>query len=104
ASTRRADIVARFGGEEFVILLPEITAAGATVVAEKIRTAVAGYPFPGTAGAGRHPLTVTVGLAAYPTHAADGLELVDCADRAMYLGKQQGGNRVSALPAPASAT
>jgi len=96
ASTRRADIVARFGGEEFVILLPEITAAGATVVAEKIRTAVAGYPFPGTAGAGRHPLTVTVGLAAYPTHAADGLELVDCADRAMYLGKQQGRNRVTA--------
>ena len=104
ASTRRADIVARFGGEEFVILLPEITAAGAAVVAEKIRTAVAGYPFPGAGGQGRHPLTVTVGLAAYPTHAADGLELVDCADRAMYLGKQQGGNRVSGPPAPVSAS
>jgi len=104
ASTRRADIVARFGGEEFVVLLPEITAAGATVVAEKIRTAVAGYPFPGAPGQGQHPLTVTVGLAAYPTHAADGLELVDCADRAMYLGKQQGGNRVLAPPAPASAS
>lgn len=95
ASTRRADTVARFGGEEFVVLLPEITAAGAAVVAEKIRAAVAGYPFAGAAAPAGGPLTVTVGLAAYPTHAADGLELVDCADRAMYLGKQQGRNRVT---------
>jgi diguanylate cyclase (GGDEF)-like protein len=92
ASTRRADIVARFGGEEFVVLLPEVPAAGAAVVAEKIRTAVEGYPF-----AGRHTqpggrLTVTLGLATYPQDAAGGLELLDCADRAMYLGKQQGGN------------
>jgi diguanylate cyclase (GGDEF)-like protein len=100
ASTRRADIVARFGGEEFVVLLPEVPAAGAAVVAEKIRTAVEGYPF-----AGRHTqpggrLTVTLGLATYPPDAAGGLELLDLADRAMYLGKQQGGNRVSILPGP----
>ncbi len=100
ASTRRADIVARFGGEEFVVLLPEVPAAGAAVVAEKVRTAVEGYPF-----AGRHTqpggrLTVTLGLATYPQDAAGGLELLDCADRAMYLGKQQGGNRVSILPGP----
>ncbi len=101
ASTRRADIVARFGGEEFVVLLPEVPAPGAAVVAEKIRTAVATYPF-----AGRHTqpggqLTVTLGLAGYPTDAEDGLELLDRADRAMYLGKQQGGNRVSVSPGPA---
>ena len=92
ASTRRADIVARFGGEEFVVLLPEVPAAGAAVVAEKIRTAVESYPF-----AGRHTqpggrLTVTLGLATYPQDAAGGLELLDCPDRAMYRGKQQGGN------------
>lgn len=102
AGTRRADIVARFGGEEFVVLLPEIAAPGAGVVAEKIRTAVAAYPF-----AGRHTqpggqLTVTLGLASYPTDATEGLELLDRADRAMYLGKQQGGNRVSISPGPAS--
>jgi diguanylate cyclase (GGDEF)-like protein len=100
ASTRRADIVARFGGEEFVVLLPEINAQGATVVAEKIRTAVEQHPFPGrdTQPGGR--LTVTLGVATYPTDSKDGLELVDLADRAMYLGKQQGRNRVSVSPGP----
>jgi diguanylate cyclase (GGDEF)-like protein len=101
ASTRRADIVARFGGEEFVVLLPEISALGAGVVAEKIRTSVAAYPFAGRATQPGGQLTATLGLATYPTDAEDGLELVDCADRAMYLGKQQGGNRVSPSPGPA---
>jgi diguanylate cyclase (GGDEF)-like protein len=96
ASTRRADIVARFGGEEFVVLLPEITAHEAAMAAEKIRTAVQQHAFAGRS------LTLTVGLATYPTDAEDGLELVDHADRAMYLGKQQGGNRVSVAPGPPS--
>ena len=46
-STRRADVVARFGGEEFVILLPETLKAAGAVVAEKIRAAVAQHPLPG---------------------------------------------------------
>ena len=100
AATRPRDFFARFGGEEFVVLLPEINAQGATVVAEKIRTAVESYPF-----AGRHTqpggqLTVTLGLATYPTNSEEGLELVDLADRALYLGKQQGGNRVCSAPGP----
>ncbi len=101
-STRRADIVARFGGEEFVVLLPEITREGALVVAEKIRGAIEGYPF-----AGRHTqpggrLTVTLGLAMYPTDAAEGQALLELADRALYLGKQQGGNRACLAPRPHS--
>ena len=104
ASTRRADIVARFGGEEFVVLLPEISAPGASVVAEKIRSSVAAYPFAGRASQPGGQLTATLGLATYPTDSEDGLELVDCADRAMYLGKQQGGNRVSPSPGPAPAS
>jgi diguanylate cyclase (GGDEF)-like protein len=104
ASTRRADIVARFGGEEFVVLLPEISARGAAVVAEKIRTSVAGYPFAGRATQPGGQLTATLGLATYPTDSEDGLALVDCADRAMYLGKQQGGNRVCPSPGPAPAS
>jgi diguanylate cyclase (GGDEF)-like protein len=108
ASTRRADIVARFGGEEFVVLLPEINAQGAAVVGEKIRVAAEQYPF---AGRGTQPggkMTVTLGLATYPADSEDGLELVDLADRALYLGKQQGGNRVCASaetrPADSEAT
>ncbi|HSB72270.1 MAG TPA: GGDEF domain-containing protein, partial [Candidatus Methylomirabilis sp.] len=45
-------------------------------------------------------LTVTLGLAAFPADAEDGLALLDVADRALYLGKQQGGNRVAVLPRP----
>lgn len=100
ASTRRADIVARFGGEEFVVLLPEINAQGALVVAEKIRTAVEQYPFAGRTIQPGGKMTVTLGLATYPTDSEDGLELVDLADRALYLGKQQGGNRVCSTPGP----
>jgi diguanylate cyclase (GGDEF)-like protein len=100
ASTRRADIVARFGGEEFVVLLPEINAQGALVVAEKIRTAVEQYPFAGRTTQPGGKMTVTLGLATYPTDSEEGLELVDLADRALYLGKQQGGNRTCSTPGP----
>jgi len=98
ANTRRADVVARFGGEEFVVLLPETTAPGATVAAEKIRAAVEQHPFPGrdTQPGGR--LTVTLGVATCPEDAEDALAVVDLAERAMYLGKEQGGNRVCAAP------
>ena len=54
-STRRADVVARFGGEEFVVLLPETLKAAGAVVAEKIRAAVAAAPPPGPRGAARRP-------------------------------------------------
>ncbi|OGC02956.1 MAG: hypothetical protein A3G35_18300 [candidate division NC10 bacterium RIFCSPLOWO2_12_FULL_66_18] len=103
ANSRRADVVGRFGGEEFVVLLPEINKQGAAVVAEKMRTAVEQYAFFGreTQPGGR--LTVTLGLVTYPVDSEEGLELVDLADRALYAGKQQGGNRVSASPAPGGA-
>ncbi len=98
ATTRRADVVARFGGEEFVILLPEVTAPGGAVAAEKIRAAIAKHPFAGRSSQPGGLMTVTIGVAAYPADAEDGLELVDLADRAMYVGKQQGGNCVTAAP------
>jgi len=97
-STRRADVVARFGGEEFVILLPESLKAAGAVVAEKIRATVAQHPLPGRESQPGGRLTVTCGVAAYPGDAASGLEVVDAADRALYRGKQQGGNRVVLAP------
>ncbi len=99
STTRRADPVARFGGEEFVIILPEITKAAGAVVAEKIRAALDQHPFYGRQQQPGGALTVSVGLATYPVDSEDGLELVDLADRALYVGKQQGGNRV-ALSSP----
>jgi diguanylate cyclase (GGDEF)-like protein len=98
SNTRRADVVARFGGEEFVIILPEIDKAGGAVVAEKIRAAIEQHSFYGRNQQPGGKLTVTVGLGAYPVDSEDGLELVDLADRALYAGKQQGGNRVTLSP------
>jgi len=107
-TTRHADVVARYGGEEFVIILPEISKQGGDVVAEKIRAAVEQYPFYGCSKQPGGRVTVTLGLATFPEGSGEGLELVDVADRAMYIGKQHGGNRVSvapdriATPSPAS--
>jgi len=103
ANSRRADVVGRFGGEEFVVLLPEINKQGAAVVAEKMRAAVEQYSFFGREIQPGGRLTVTLGLVTYPVDSEDGLELVDLADRALYAGKQQGGNRVSDSPAPGGA-
>ncbi len=101
-NTRRADVVARFGGEEFMILLPEIAKDAGTLVAEKIRSAVEQYPFYGRQQQPGGMLMVTVGLAAYPVDSEGGVELVELADRALYVGKQQGGNRVVVSPGRAA--
>jgi diguanylate cyclase (GGDEF)-like protein len=98
SNTRRADVVARFGGEEFVILLPEIAKQAGALVAEKIRSAFAQYAFYGREQQPGGRLTVTIGLAAYPADSDNGVELVDIADRALYVGKQQGGNCVIVTP------
>jgi diguanylate cyclase (GGDEF)-like protein len=94
ASTRRADTVARFGGDEFVILLPEIPKPRATLVAEKIRGAIETHTFATNGATADGKLTFTCGVAAYPGDAEEGLELLDRADQTLYVGKQAGGNRV----------
>ena len=100
ASVRGADVVTRFGGEEFVMVLPEITKQGGMLAAEKIRAAMEQHPFFGCERQPGGRMTATIGVATYPEDSEDSLELVDLADRAMYLGKQQGGNRVAVLPLP----
>lgn len=102
-SIRHSDIVARYGGEEFVVIMPETGRELALVVGEKLRSAVAEYPFPSgdTQPGGR--LTVSVGIATFPDDALTGRDLVAAADRALYRAKQQGRNRVEvgdgAMPA-----
>jgi len=91
---REVDVVCRYGGEEFSVMLPETDAAGAYVAAEKIREAIANYQFADADGARNACLTVSLGLATFPTHAPDKESLLRAADDALYQAKGTGKNRV----------
>ena len=101
SSLRASDIVARYGGEELVVLLPETTCAEAEVVAEKLREAIADQLFAIADGEALH-ITVSVGVAALErpgpldalTPAEAERELVRLADDALYAAKRGGRNRV----------
>jgi diguanylate cyclase (GGDEF)-like protein len=85
------DVVGRYGGEEFVVILPETPAAGSRVVAEKIRSAVRDEPFRGPEDVS---VTISVGVATYPEDAASAEDLIQAADTAMYRAKAAGRDRV----------
>ncbi len=97
-AVRDIDIVCRYGGEEFAILLPETDGEGAFVVAEKVREAVAAHPFKNGDGERTEQLTVSIGLSTYPGTADDREALLRRADDALYVVKRSGRNRVSASP------
>jgi len=91
ASCRDTDLVFRFGGDEFVLLLPGTGLAGARTVAEKINTAISAIGD----GGRRVALTCSVGVAAYPKDGRDGASMVLAADRACYAAKRSGRNRIA---------
>jgi two-component system cell cycle response regulator len=94
SAIRSVDIVARFGGEEFVVALPETTLSGGMVFAERVLAQIAKHPFPGTNGP--FSITASVGVAVYP---GDGIGTVEDlfarADEALYRAKAAGRNRVA---------
>jgi len=93
-NTRGIDLVARFGGEEFVVLLPKTEKEGAMAAAEKLRTTIATTEFAGaTESQPDGKLTISLGVATYPEDSKDIFELLDLADRALYRAKETGRNR-----------
>lgn len=95
---REVDTLARFGGEEFIALLSDTDKAGALHVGEKLRRIIDAERFPVPAGTVVHPLTVSVGMSAYPDDALQMDDLIDHADVALYEAKDGGRNRVVAYP------
>ncbi|MBN2359620.1 MAG: diguanylate cyclase [Deltaproteobacteria bacterium] len=83
---REGDVVARFGGDEFVLLLEHASAEGGLRVAERIRRTVEQHTFLAREGSNVR-LTICIGVACFPDHGADPRELCALADGAMYLGK-----------------
>lgn len=91
---RAGDTVGRFGGEEFLVLLPETDEQAARIVAERLRSAVAANPLATHEVEGGIALTVSIGLASFPTNGATGGEVREQADQAMYWAKRLGRNQV----------
>ena len=97
-TAREIDKLGRYGGEEFMAILPEADLDAATVFAERVREAVEGHPFEVGLGAPIR-LTLSAGIATYPnTQIANPDLLVDWADRALYAAKKGGRNRVMRAP------
>ena len=90
AELRAVDCAARFGGDEFVIVLPQASTEGALLVAERLRKSIEQMDVPGF---GR--VTCSFGVATFPDHASSRDTLIGAADRALYTSKDAGRNRVS---------
>ena len=91
-TVRGVDVCARYGGEEFVVILPQCDRDGAIMVAERLRESIASTPVQKIG-----QVTASIGVATYPSSARSKEELVEMSDRAMYLAKAAGRNRVRTL-------
>ena len=92
-SARETDVVARFGGDEFAVILPDTGTGGALAVGERIRERLAAHPFLAAEQLNLH-VTASVGVATLPDVASSADELVHAADFAMYEVKHQGKNGI----------
>jgi diguanylate cyclase (GGDEF)-like protein len=90
---RNTDVLARYGGDEFIVMLPETTCSGATGVASRIRQRIEKTLIP--ARTERVRVTASVGVACYPDHGGTLETVMERADEAMYESKHGGRNRIT---------
>ncbi len=90
---RETDVVARYGGDEFVVMLPETSCSGATGVANRIRRSIESTPLPTRDQ--KVSFTVSIGIACYPDHGNSLEVIMERADQAMYVSKTEGKNRIT---------
>jgi two-component system cell cycle response regulator len=93
---RGIDLACRYGGEEFVVVMPETDMAIAAIVAERIRRRIAGEPFSIGSGAAALDVTISVGIAALSGVSDTPAAIIKRADQALYRAKRDGRNRVVA--------
>lgn len=93
SAVRESDFVARYGGDEFVLLLPETAAGSALQTAERVRARISEQVFDGGIGATIR-LTASFGVSSFPEHAIEVGKLIELADKAMYAAKQRSKNSV----------
>jgi diguanylate cyclase (GGDEF)-like protein/putative nucleotidyltransferase with HDIG domain len=99
ARSRQSSVAARYGGDEFAILMPETEADQAELLAERLRTGLLSDPY-----LTRYGVTASIGIASFPAHGATPDEILSFADCGMYVAKHGKGNRVClASSAPPSA-
>ncbi len=91
---REVDTVARYGGEEFVIILPETTELEAIYVAQRLRKTVQQARYEAIIPQGNEQLTISIGIAMYPSDAQNRRSLIEAADAALYAAKKGGRNQV----------
>jgi diguanylate cyclase (GGDEF)-like protein len=97
---REDDIFGRFGGEEFLLILPRTNLAQGLAAAGKIRSVIASYKFPFSERQPLGMISVSGGVAEYPYDGMDAVSLLKAADQALYEGKRQGRNRILAASGP----
>jgi len=98
-SVRDVDILARYGGDEFVVILPETTVATAKAVAERLHAEIGSHVFLKETGANVH-ISASIGIAGFPHHARTKEEIIRKADEAMYQAKDAGRNRLCLASQP----
>lgn len=95
AGRRLPDLVARYGGDEFILLLPETDAAGAMVVARRLCHTISRFPFTPTEAPVQQiplkPVGISVGVAVFPADGQEAQQLIAQADRRLYAAKRLGG-------------
>ena len=92
---RSGDTAARYGGEEFAVILPETPLSEALLIAERLRQNINRNPVPGLGN-----ISTSIGASFYPVHADTSSELIDKADKALYVAKRGGRNRVCVWSEP----
>jgi diguanylate cyclase (GGDEF)-like protein len=99
AKSRDVDIVARYGGDEFAVVLPETTLVAGIEAAEKLRRAMEEVSL--KHGDAPLQITISIGVASLPVHARERDGLIEAADKALYVAKESGKNQVRVPPAAA---